>query len=83
MPLAPLLTAIPQEIATLVQGANLPDIARRTARYVDRILKGARPGDLPIERASKFDLAVNLKLARQFGIEMPQIIVVRAAEVIE
>jgi putative ABC transport system substrate-binding protein len=70
-------------IATLVQGANLPDIARRTAWYVDRILKGARPGDLPIQRPSKFDLGVNLKLARQLGIEMPESVVARATELIE
>ena len=70
-------------IATLVHGANLPDIARRTAWYVDRILKGARPGDLPIERPSKFDLGVNLKLARQLGIEMPENVIALATEVIE
>ena len=72
-----------QEIATLVQGANLPDIARQTAWYVDRILKGAKPGDLPIERPSKFDLAVNLALARQLGFEIPKSITARATEVID
>jgi len=72
-----------QGIATLVQGANLPDIARQTAWYVDRILKGAKPGELPIERPSKFDLAVNLALARQLGFEIPKSITARATEVID
>jgi putative ABC transport system substrate-binding protein len=64
-------------------GANLPDVAVRTASYVDRILKGARPRDLPIERPSTFDLAINLRLARQLGIEMPENFISRATEVVE
>ena len=71
------------EKGTLVQGANLQAVAHRTAWYVDKVLKGARPGDLPIERPAKFDLGVNLKLAQQLGIEMPHAIVARATEVIE
>jgi putative ABC transport system substrate-binding protein len=56
---------------------------RRTASYVAKILKGAKPADLPIEQPTKFDFVVNLKTAKTIGIELPTAILLRAVEVIE
>ena len=56
---------------------------RRAAYYVDRILKGARPGDLPIEQTREFDLAVNLKTAKALGLRVPESILLQASRVME
>ena len=64
-------------------GPNIPDMYRRAASYVDRILKGANPGELPIERASRFEFVVNLKTATALGIELPPIILVQATRVLQ
>jgi putative ABC transport system substrate-binding protein len=67
----------------LCYGPNLGASYRAAAGYVDRILKGARPGDLPIAQASKFDLVVNLKAAKALGLTIPQAILVRADDVVQ
>jgi putative ABC transport system substrate-binding protein len=64
-------------------GPNVPDSFRRAASYVDRILRGARPGDLPIDEASKFEFVINLRAARQLGLSLPPLFLARADEVIE
>jgi putative tryptophan/tyrosine transport system substrate-binding protein len=64
-------------------GPNLTELLRRAAAYVDKILKGARPGDLPVEQLTKFELVINLKTANAIGVTVPTSIFLRATEVIE
>jgi putative ABC transport system substrate-binding protein len=64
-------------------GQILVELFRRTGYFVDRILKGAKPADLPVEQASRFELVINLKAARALGITLPRSILVRADRIIE
>ena len=64
-------------------GASLPNLGRLTASYVDKILKGAKPSDLPVEQPTKFELVINLKTAKTLGLTIPQSLLVRADEIIQ
>ena len=77
------LPGFAREGGLLSYGANFPDIFRRAARYVDGILGGAKPADLPVQAPTKYELAINLMTAKALGLEVPPTLLARADEVIE
>ena len=78
-----LFTSYPRAGALLAYGPNLPEMYRHLATYVDRILKGDRPGDLPIQRPTVFELVINLKTAKGLGLTIPPSLLQRADQVID
>ena len=67
----------------MTYSGSLPDLDRRAATYVDRILKGAKPADLPIEQPTKFEFIINLKAVKQIGLTIPPNVLARADRVIK
>ena len=64
-------------------GPNFPDLNRRAADYVDKVLRGTKPADLPVEQPTKFDLVINLSTAKALGLTIPEAFLLRVDEVIE
>ena len=77
------MTEITRAGGLIGYGVNLPDMYRHGASFVDRILKGIKPADIPIEQPTRFELVINLKTAKALGLTIPESVLVRADEVIQ
>ena len=83
LPLVSALRSFADEGGLLAYGVYIPELFRHAAGYVDRILRGEKPADLPVQAPTRFELVINLKTAKALGLVIPQSIVLRADEVIE
>ena len=83
VPAVYVLSTFARDGGLLSYGFNGPDIFRRAATYVDRILRGAKPGDLPVQFPTKFELVINLKTAKSLGLTIPETLLATADEVIQ
>jgi putative ABC transport system substrate-binding protein len=82
-PAAPRSSLAPKMRGLMVYVPNILDLERRSATYVDKILKGAKPDDLPVEQPTKFELAINLKAAKALGLTIPPSLLRRADQIID
>ena len=83
LPTISLFTSFPESGTLMAYGPNLQELYKRAPIYVDKILKGAKPGDLPIERPTQFNLVINLKTAKALGLTIPPSLLLRADQVID
>jgi putative ABC transport system substrate-binding protein len=83
LPTISLFTSFPESGTLMAYGPNLQELYKRAPSYVDKILKGARPGELPIERPTRFDFVINLKTAKALGVTIPPSLLARADQVIQ
>ena len=79
----PAMSATKETELLMSYGPDLREAMRRTASYVDRILRGSQPGDLPVEQVSKYEFVINLRVARAVGLEVPQALLLRADEIVQ
>ena len=83
VPLMYFISNVPREGGLISYGVDVTDLFRRAASYIDRILRGAKPAELPVQLPTKFELVINLKTAKVLGLTVPPLLLIGADEVIE